>query len=89
MYAWENGLWHYCKHMPFASMVGCARPVEKRIGYMGDSITQDCGTGVNTYTHWNAVQPHISKYGPHPDGAGCAVWAEALYQAIMASDLLK
>lgn len=217
VYAWENGLWHYCKHMPFASMVGCARPVEKRIGYMGDSITQGCGTGVNTYTHWNAVlaeklgpgyahwnlgigfgrgsdaatdgawlyrakqndivtvcygvndilhdirdeageaqlkvdlgrivdclnragvkvvlqtippfgytgeqigrwhrvndhirnvlaqkvalvfdvvphlcqdaaQPHMSKYGPHPDGAGCAVWAEALYQAIMASDLLK
>ena len=63
--------------MPFASMVGCARPV------------QGCGTGVNTYTHWNAAQPHMSKYGPHPDGAGCAVWAEALYQAIMASDLLK
>ena len=50
----EDG-WRYCKHLPFASMVGCDREVEKRIGFLGDSITQGCGTGVNTYVHWNAV----------------------------------
>ena len=217
VYVQEDGRWYYCKHMPFASMVGCVRPVKKRIGYMGDSITQGCGTGVNTYTHWNAVlaeklgkdyahwnlgigygrgsdaatdgawlyrakqndivtvcygvndilhdirdeagetqlkvdlekivdrfnaagvkvvlqtvppfdytgeqigrwqrvndhirnvlskkvamvfdvvphlcldetKPHMSKFGPHPDEKGCAVWAEALYRAITASDLLN
>ena len=216
VYVLEDGLWRYCKHMPFASMVGCARPAKKRIGYMGDSITQGCGTGVNTYAHWNALlaeklgadyahwnlgigygrgsdaatdgawlyrakqndivtvcygvndilhdirdaageaqlqidlerivdclndagvkvvlqtippfdytgeqigrwqrvndhirnvlaqkvalvfdvgphlcldetQPHMSKYGPHPDGKGCAVWAEALYHAMITSELL-
>ena len=47
--------WRYCKQLPFASMVGCDRRVGKRIGFLGDSITQGCGTGMNTYTHWNAV----------------------------------
>lgn len=211
VYVKEGERWHYCKHLPFASMVGCDRPVEKRIGYLGDSITQGCGTGVNTYCHWNAVlaeklgqnyahwnlgigygrgndaatdgawlyrakqndivvvcygvndilhenseqqlmtdletivdrlgeagvkvvlqtvppfdyegeqigiwqrvnrhirtvlaqkaamvfdvvpylslgpeQSHMSKYGPHPDGAGCAVWAQALYEALESSGI--
>ena len=217
VYVRDGENWHYCKHMPFASMVGCARPVKKRIGYLGDSITQGCGTGVNTYRHWNAVlaeklgpdyahwnlgigygrgsdaatdgvwlyrakqndvvivcygvndilhdirepageaklkadlekivdclnaagakvvlqtvppfdyageqigiwrrvndyirntlaqkvamvfddvphlcldekQPHMSKFGPHPDAAGCAVWADALYDALTASGILE
>ena len=217
VYVREEDGWHYCKRMPFASMVGCARPVKKRIGFLGDSITQGCGTGVNTYRHWNAVlaeklgpdyahwnlgigygrgsdaatdgawlyrakqndvvivcygvndilhdirepageaklkadlekivdclnaagakvvlqtvppfdyageqigiwqrvndhirnvlsskvamvfddvphmcldetQPHMSKFGPHPDAAGCAVWADALYDALTASGLLE
>lgn len=212
VYVLENGVWSYCKHLPFASMVGCDRPVKMRIGYLGDSITQGCGTGMNTYCHWNAVlakklgqdyahwnlgigygrandaatdgawlyrakhndvlvvcygvndilhcgdepqlrkdlativdrlndagirvvlqtippfdyegekigmwlrtneliretlskkvamafdvvphlckcpeQSHMAKYGGHPDKEGCAVWAEALYQALMASGLL-
>lgn len=50
----EDG-WYYCKHLPFVSMLGCDRQVEKRIGFLGDSITQGCGTGMNTYVHWNAV----------------------------------
>lgn len=50
----EDG-WYYCKHLPFASMLGCDRQIKQRIGFLGDSITQGCGTGVNTYVHWNAV----------------------------------
>ena len=55
VYIKRSGGWEYCKHLPFASMVGCDRPVKQRIGFLGDSITQGCGTGVNTYVHWNAV----------------------------------
>lgn len=50
----ENG-WVPSKSLPVASMVGCDRPVKSRIGYLGDSITQGCGTPVNGYAHWNAV----------------------------------
>ena len=47
--------WKYTNLMPLASMVGCDRAVKSRIGFIGDSITQGCGTGVNAYEHWNAV----------------------------------
>ena len=50
----ESG-WAPSKSLPVASMVGCDRPVKARIGYLGDSITQGCGTPVNAYAHWNAV----------------------------------
>ncbi len=40
---------------PFASMIGCTRKVEKRVGFLGDSITQGLGTRINAYHHWNAV----------------------------------
>lgn len=50
----ENG-WETNKEMPFASMIGCARPVKTRIGFVGDSITQGIGTVPNAYTHWNAL----------------------------------
>ena len=47
--------WRYFKQMPFAGMIGCDRPVKKRIAYLGDSITQGIGTPINSYLHWNAV----------------------------------
>lgn len=50
----ETG-WQYDRRMPLPGMVGCDRPVQARIGYLGDSITQGIGTEPNTYTHWNAV----------------------------------
>lgn len=89
LYIQENGTWRYCKHLPFASMVGCARPVKARIGFLGDSITQGCGTGVNTYRHWNAVlADQLGEdyafwnlglgYGRASDGAADGVW---LYRA--------
>ncbi len=50
----KNG-WTASKHMPFPGMIGCDRPIKKRIAFFGDSITQGCGTGINTYAHWNAL----------------------------------
>jgi len=46
--------WEYSNEMPFASMIGCDRPIKARIAYLGDSITQGIGAGYNTYSHWNA-----------------------------------
>ena len=36
-------------------MVGIDAPTKKKIAFLGDSITQGCGTPVNAYEHWNAV----------------------------------
>lgn len=43
------------KRVPFPGMIGCDRTVKKKIGYLGDSITQGVGTPSNAYTHWNAL----------------------------------
>lgn len=51
----EKESWKYSKFMPFASMIGCDRPVKGRIAYLGDSITQGIGTNLNSYLHWNAI----------------------------------
>ena len=50
----ENG-WKYNKQLPFASMIGCDRAVSRKIGFIGDSITQGIGTKYNSYLHWNAL----------------------------------
>lgn len=55
VYVNDNGTWKYSKKMPFVGMVGCDRQVKARIGYIGDSITQGCGTTLNGYAHWNAL----------------------------------
>lgn len=47
--------WKHSKDIPYLSMLGCDRPIKKKIGYLGDSITQGIGTSVNSYTHWNAL----------------------------------
>lgn len=49
----ENGEFVPSKKMPVPQMVGCDRPVKKRVAYLGDSITQGIGTEPNSYTHWN------------------------------------
>lgn len=49
-----EGKWVPSQEIPFPGMIGCKRPVKARLGYLGDSITQGCGTEKNTYTHWNA-----------------------------------
>ncbi|MBR4941364.1 MAG: SGNH/GDSL hydrolase family protein, partial [Clostridia bacterium] len=54
-FVFENGKWEYSKLTPFPAMIGIDRKAAKRVCYIGDSITQGCGTAVNSYTHWNAV----------------------------------
>ena len=66
--------WKSTKRMPLPGMVGILREVKKRIGYVGDSITQGIGTPVDSYTHWNAL---VSKrlgnsYAYHNLGIGYA-----------------
>ena len=50
----ENDEWVASKLHPYLSMVGIEGS-KKRIGFLGDSITQGCGTPNNSYEHWNAV----------------------------------
>ena len=54
-YRKQDGYWVLSKELPYLSMVGCDRTVQGRIAFMGDSITQGCGTPVNSYAHWNAL----------------------------------
>ena len=62
----ENG-WTRSVNTLFAGMVGCDRPVKLRVAYLGDSITQGCGTRYNAYEHWNAVLSEAL-------GTDCAFW---------------
>ena len=62
----EDG-WTRSVNTLFAGMVGCDRPVKLRVAYLGDSITQGCGTKYNTYEHWNAVLSEAL-------GTDCAFW---------------
>ncbi len=54
-FLWKDGEWIPSKFVPFPSMIGCNRNVEKRIAFFGDSITQGIGVVPNSYTHWNAI----------------------------------
>ena len=47
--------WKYDRRIPFPSMIGCSRKAEKRIVFLGDSITQGIGTRPNAYAHWCAL----------------------------------
>ncbi len=46
--------WIPCKQIPVPVMIGCDRAVSQRVGFIGDSITQGCGTEYDSYTHWVA-----------------------------------
>ena len=81
--------WEYCVKMPFAAMVGCDRPIKKRVAYLGDSITQGIGAPKNSYLHWNALlSEKLGKeyafwnlgigYGRASDAASDGAW---LYKA--------
>lgn len=51
----DGDRWQYSRLIPFPAMVGVDRKVSKKVAFIGDSITQGCGTPVNAYSHWNAV----------------------------------
>ena len=81
----ENGTFVPDKRVPFPGMIGCDRKVKKKIGYLGDSITQGVGTPSNAYTHWNAlVSDAIGEdysywnlgigYGKGQDAASDGAW---------------
>lgn len=50
----ENDTWMPSKQMPLSCMIGCTRKVEKKVGFLGDSITEGIGVDMNSYEHWNA-----------------------------------
>lgn len=54
IFAKEGDGWTPTKRMPLPGMIGCRRSVERRVGFIGDSITQGCGTPHNSYTHYGA-----------------------------------
>lgn len=55
------------KQFPLPLMIGCDRKVTTKIGFLGDSITQGCGTEPDSYTHWVA---QIAQGLPE----SCSVW---------------
>lgn len=54
-YRLYNGKWIADKKAPISAMIGVKRQVKKKIGFLGDSITEGIGTAMNSYTHWNAL----------------------------------
>ena len=59
----ENDKWVPSKDVPVPSMIGCDRPISKRIAYLGDSITQGIGTPHNAYTAWNCLlSDHLGNH---------------------------
>ena len=50
----QNGVWIPDKKIPVLLMVGSDREVSLRVGFIGDSITQGCGTAPDSYSHWAA-----------------------------------
>lgn len=63
----KNNDWVRNTLVPFPSHIGCDRPIAARIGYIGDSITQGCGTEVNSYTNWCAILAEML-------GEDCSHW---------------
>lgn len=53
-YRYIDGKWILSKETPISCMVGCNRQVEKKVGFLGDSITEGIGVDMNSYEHWNA-----------------------------------
>ena len=71
--------WVYDVNMPLPCMIGCDRPVKKRIAFLGDSITQGCGTPKNEYLNYAALaaKPFESDYACWNLGIGYARGADA------------
>ena len=79
IYRYENGEWVLNKKVPLPEMVGVARKVEKRIGFLGDSITEGIGVDCGSYEHWNAKIAEMTgdKYSYWNIGIGFARAADA------------
>lgn len=90
-YRFKNGKWTYDKKCPLSCMVGASRSVKKRIGFIGDSITEGIGTPYNSYSQWNACIAELlgEKYsywnlgigfGRADDAGTNGVWLEKAKQ---------
>ena len=55
VYVMKDGKWVYDVETPVPAMIGCNKKVKERVAFIGDSITQGCGAGINSYKHWNAT----------------------------------
>ena len=55
VYIFKDEKWVYGVETPVPCMIGCNRRIKERVAYLGDSITQGCGAGINSYKHWNAT----------------------------------
>lgn len=64
VYMLTDGEWNVARCIPVPAMVGAARKVRARVGFIGDSITCGCGTEPDAYAHWNAVLTEMLD----PDG---------------------
>ncbi len=88
-FVYKDNTWIPSKKLPFPGMIGCDAKANKKIAFLGDSITQGIGTPVNSYEHWNAklAEKLGSKYaywnlglgyGRADDAASNGAW---LYKA--------
>lgn len=73
-YKYENGTWIDDKRVISPSMIGIERVVEKKIGFLGDSITEGIGTDKDSYEHWNSKIANLvgNKYSYWNLGIGFA-----------------
>lgn len=80
----KDGKWVSDKRAINAAMVGADREVEKRIGFLGDSITQGIGTENNSYEQWNAQIANLTRnnYSYWNLGIGFARGADAATDGI-------
>lgn len=79
-----DGVWVSDKRALNAAMVGAKINVEKRIGFLGDSITQGIGVQSNSYEHWNAHVANLTgkNYSYWNLGIGFARGADAATDGI-------
>lgn len=82
-----DGRWVSDKRAINTAMVGVQRQVEKRIGFLGDSITQGIGTENNSYDQWNAKIASLTRnnYSYWNLGIGFARGADAATDGVWLS----
>ncbi len=59
-YRFVDGKWVESNRTPLSNMIGVKRDVKRKIGFLGDSITEGIGTPKNSYEWWNAEIAELS-----------------------------
>ena len=60
-YRFVDGKWIESNRTPLSNMIGIKREVEKKIGFLGDSITEGIGADKNSYEWYNAKIADLSS----------------------------